>query len=130
MENSGSGGSVARTSILGSGRGAARERVDARVRDPAAAGGAALLPLRGHAGLVNCLATVSDPATAEVTVAPRLASLCAPKHTVRLWDPVAPGGAALVVLVVDELRGVLAVTSDGRGLAAATGEGLGFLRVT
>jgi len=78
--------------------------------------------------LVNCLATVSDPATAEVAVAPRLASLCAPKHTVRLWDPVAPGGAALVVLVVDELRGVLAVTSDGRGLAAATGEGLGFLR--
>ena len=129
MENSGSGGSVARTSILGSGRGAARERVDARVRDPAA-GGAALLPLRGHAGLVNCLATVSDPATAEVTVAPRLASLCAPKHTVRLWDPVAPGGAALVVLVVDELRGVLAVTSDGQGPAAATGEGLGFLRVT
>ena len=130
MENSGSGGSVARTSILGSGRGAARKRVDARVRDTAAAGGAALLVLRGHAGLVNCLATVSDPATAEVTVAPRLASLCAPKHTVRLWDPVAPGGAALVVLVVDELRGVLAVTSDGRGLAAATGEGLGFLRVT
>ena len=85
MENSGSGGSVARTSILGSGRGAARERVDARVRDPAA-GGAALLVLRGHAGLVNCLATVSDPATAEVTVAPRLASLCAPKHTVRLWE--------------------------------------------
>ena len=126
MENGGSGGSVARTSILGSGRGAARKRVDARVRDPAAAGGAALLPLRGHAGLVNCLATVSDPATAEVTVAPRLASLCAPKHTVRLWDPVAPGGAALVVLVVDELRGVLAVTSDERGLAAATGEGLFF----